>query len=78
LKLAYIPVPINAIIINGIIPRGISSVGKVLKKSKLPGNDQTVSKNGTPPIIKIEKIIDNEIIPRVDFFILPYCLIAKK
>jgi len=72
LKLIKTPVPINTIIINGIIPSGISSVGKVLKNSKFPGNDQTVSKNGTPPISRIIKIIDNEIIPRVDFFIISF------
>lgn len=72
MKLINIPVPIKAIIINGIMPSGISSVGKVLKKSKLPGNVQTVSKNGIPPINRVIKIIDNAIMPRVDFFILNF------
>ena len=78
MKLINIPVPINTIIIKGIIPKGISSVGKVWKNSKLPGNDQTKSNNGwrLPKISEykntIAKIVVSVIIPRIDFFIIKY------
>jgi hypothetical protein len=62
------PVPRRATIINGIDPRGISSDGIFLMKSKLPGNDQTYSKTGTPPIMIINKITKNVIKAKMDLF----------
>lgn len=63
-----IPVPTRTIIIKGIDPIGISGVGKFFIKSKLPGNDHTVSKIENPANIIMSIIMMKIIMPSLDRF----------
>jgi hypothetical protein len=73
-----IPVPTKTIIIKGIEPRGISGVGKFFIKSKFPGKDHTVSKNGKPAKMITRTITIKNNIPRVDLFTITYLRFMKK